>query len=98
MDPELARRLLDALVGRPMVNNAFRGTLVEAMLAGALAPEWVWQADGWGSYDFEGPGGIGLGTSSGSLASLIALRLLSHSRALARVKPELALQFRALAC
>lgn len=60
MDPELARRLLDALVGRPMVNNAFRGTLVEAMLAGALAPEWVWQADGWGSYDFEGPGGIGL--------------------------------------
>lgn len=60
MDPELTDRLLAALVGRPMVSNAFRGTLVEAMLAGVLAPEWQWQADGWGSYDFAGPDGRGL--------------------------------------
>lgn len=60
MDPALTQRLLDALVGRPLVSNAFRGTLVEAMLADALKPEWTWMADGWGAYDFRGPGGIGL--------------------------------------
>ncbi|MCC6926792.1 hypothetical protein [Novosphingobium sp.] len=60
MDPALGDRLLKALVGKPMVSNAFRGTLVEAMLAGVLEPEWRWQADGWGSFDFEGPGGVGL--------------------------------------
>ena len=60
MDPALTNRLLAALVGKPMVSNAFRGTLVEAMLAQVLEPEWRWQADGWGSYDFAGPGGIGL--------------------------------------
>ena len=60
MNPALIARLLDALVGKALVSNAFRGTLVEAMLAGALAPSWKWIADGWGSFDFEGPGGIGL--------------------------------------
>ena len=60
MDSTLTRRLLDHLVGKPMVGNTFRGTLVEAILAGVLEPEWHWRADGWGSYDFEGPNGIGL--------------------------------------
>ncbi|WP_309751837.1 hypothetical protein [Novosphingobium sp.] len=60
MDPALAQRLLAALVGKPMVSNAFRGTLVEAILAEVLEPEWRWLADGWGSFDFEGPGGVRL--------------------------------------
>lgn len=54
------QRLTSELLGKPLVGNAFRGTLVEAMIAEALAPEWRWCADGWGSFDFEGPGGIGL--------------------------------------
>jgi hypothetical protein len=60
MDTEIRARLFEALVGKPMVSNAFRGTLVEAILAGELEPEWRWCADGWGSYDFEGPGALGL--------------------------------------
>ncbi len=60
MDSALAHRLLQHLVGKPVVGNAFRGTLVEAILAGVLEPEWQWRADGWGSFDFEGPNGIGL--------------------------------------
>jgi hypothetical protein len=60
MDQALTSRLLEALVGRPIVSNAFRGTLVEAILATVLEPTWRWCADGWGSFDFEGPDGIGL--------------------------------------
>ena len=60
MDDALRQRLFDALVGKPLVGNAFRGTLVEAIIAQALEPEWRWCADGWGSFDFEGPKGMGL--------------------------------------
>jgi hypothetical protein len=56
----IKQRLFEALVGKPLVSNAFRGTLVEAIIAEALDPEWRWCADGWGSFDFEGPNGIGL--------------------------------------
>lgn len=60
MDERIQHRLLNALLGQPLVGNAFRGTLVEAIVAEALAPHWRWCADGWGSYDFEGPGDVGL--------------------------------------
>lgn len=60
MDDALTKRLVDHLLGKPIVGNAFRGTLVEAILAGVLEPEWRWRADGWGSFDFEGPNGMGL--------------------------------------
>jgi len=60
MHEEISRRLFDALVGKPIIGNAFRGTLVEAIIAEALEPTWRWCADGWGSFDFEGPNGIGL--------------------------------------
>lgn len=60
MDIDLQNRLLERLLGSRLINNAFRGTLVEAILAGALAPDWQWCADGWGSYDFELTPGLGL--------------------------------------
>lgn len=60
MDSALQARLLSALVGEPLVGNAFRGTLVEAMLSIALEPDWRWCASGWASYDFENGEGIGL--------------------------------------
>jgi hypothetical protein len=56
----IKHRLFEALVGKPLVSNAFRGALVEAIIAEALGPDWRWCADGWGSFDFEGPNGIGL--------------------------------------
>jgi hypothetical protein len=60
VDGRVRDRLFDALLGRPLVSNAFRGTLVEAIIAEALEPEWRWCADGWGSFDFEGPDGMRL--------------------------------------
>jgi hypothetical protein len=60
MNEQVKRRLIEALLGKPIVGNAFRGTLVEAIVAEALEPHWRWCADGWGSYDFEGPGMLGL--------------------------------------
>jgi hypothetical protein len=59
-DDPLSARLLESLIGQPLVSNAFRGTLVEAMLSLEIEPIWRWCADGWGSFDFEGPSGIGL--------------------------------------
>ena len=53
-------RLFNALLGEPLVGNAFRGTLVEAIVAEALASEWHWCADGWGSFDFVNADGLGL--------------------------------------
>ena len=44
---------MSALFGAPLVNNAFRGTLVEAMLAQELEPEWQWCSADWASHDFE---------------------------------------------
>lgn len=60
MRDRIKARLFDALVGKPLISNAFRGTLVEAIIAEALEPQWRWCADGWGAFDFEGPDGIGL--------------------------------------
>lgn len=60
LQERISRRLFDALIGKPIIGNAFRGKLVEAMIAEALEPQWRWRADGWGSFDFEGPSGIGL--------------------------------------
>lgn len=56
----ITARLVNSLFGKPLVSNAIRGSLVEAIVAEALEPEWRWCADGWGPFDFEGPGGIGL--------------------------------------
>lgn len=60
MDNSLRARLIDALLGKPLVGNAFRGTLAEAILAGVLEPEWRWRTDGWGCFDFERADGTGL--------------------------------------
>jgi hypothetical protein len=60
LQDRIAHRLFQALVGKPIVGNAFRGTLAEAIIAEALEPQWSWRADRWGAFDFEGPEGIGL--------------------------------------
>lgn len=60
MDADLETRLLSSLVGAPLVNNAIRGTLVEAMLAQVLEPEWRWCSADWASHDFENADGLKL--------------------------------------
>jgi hypothetical protein len=60
MNSDLERRILESLLGKPLVMNAFRGTLVEAMLAQVLEPEWRWCAADWASHDFENSAGVRL--------------------------------------
>lgn len=56
----LKERLTQGLLGAPLVSNAFRGTLVEAIIALAVEPVWVWKDGGWGGHDFNGPDGLRL--------------------------------------
>ena len=51
---------MEALFGAPLVINSFRGTLVEAMLAQVLEPDWRWCAADWASHDFENGDGARL--------------------------------------
>ena len=60
MNADLQARLMSTLFGAPLVNNAFRGTLVEAMLAQVLEPEWRWCSADWASHDFENAEGMKL--------------------------------------
>ncbi|BDI61877.1 hypothetical protein [Qipengyuania nanhaisediminis] len=60
MDAALKSRLMSALFDAPLVNNAFRGTLVEAMLAQVLELEWQWCSADWASHDFENADGLKL--------------------------------------
>lgn len=53
MDADLKSLLVSALFDAPLVNNAFRGMLVEAMLAQVLQSEWRWCSADWASHDFE---------------------------------------------
>jgi hypothetical protein len=39
---EIVLRAVQAAYGQPVVNNVWRGQLVEAMIATALEPEWQW--------------------------------------------------------
>lgn len=58
MDADLKSRLMSALFDAPLVTNSFRGTLVEAMLAQILEPEWQWCSADWASHDFENANGF----------------------------------------
>lgn len=60
MDADLEKRLMSTLFGARLVNNAFRGTLVEAMLAQVLEPDWRWCSADWASHDFENAEGAKL--------------------------------------
>lgn len=60
MDESIKDRLSRVLWGQPLIGNAFRGTLVEAFIAEVLEPHWRWCGHDWGSFDFQGPDGIGL--------------------------------------
>lgn len=60
MDSNLKSRVVSALLSAPLVNNAFRGMLVEAMLAQVLEPEWRWCSADWASHDFDRADGLKL--------------------------------------
>ncbi|MDP4576123.1 hypothetical protein Q9K02_13350 [Qipengyuania sp. G39] len=60
MDADLKSRLMSALFDKPLVTNTFRGTLVEAILAQVLEPEWRWCSADLASHDFENGAGVRL--------------------------------------
>lgn len=60
MEESIKDRLSEVLWGKPLINNAFRGTLVEAFIAQVVEPRWRWCAHDWGSFDFQGSNGIGV--------------------------------------
>ena len=60
MDQALRNWIMDVLMGKPLVGNAFRGLLVEGMLASLLGPEWTWSGGDWASFDFMHESGLGL--------------------------------------
>lgn len=49
-----------AMFGKPLVTNVFRSMLVEAMIAEALQPSWVWCAADYASWDFQHATGVRL--------------------------------------
>lgn len=57
---EVVARAAQAALDRPLASNAFRGVLVEAMVAGALRPRWRWCGMDWTSWDFERDDGVRL--------------------------------------
>lgn len=52
MNDLLRARIIDALLGKPLLTNAFRGMVIEAMIAEVLEPKWSWEGADWGSVDF----------------------------------------------
>ena len=57
---EVVARVSNAAFGHPLVTNVLRGQVVEAIVAMALEPEWIWCAGDYGSWDFERPDGLRL--------------------------------------
>jgi hypothetical protein len=48
-----ARRAAEAAFGRPLVQNNFRATVVEAIVDAALPEGWRWCSADWAAWDFE---------------------------------------------
>jgi hypothetical protein len=46
--------------GRPLVTNVLRGHVVEAIIASALEPQWIWCSNDYSSWDFERSDGFRL--------------------------------------
>jgi hypothetical protein len=53
-------KVSNAVFGKPLINNVFRGHLVEAIVSLALGPTWKWCSEDYSSWDFENGAGIKL--------------------------------------
>ena len=57
---EIRRRSCEAAFGQPLVMNVLRGLVVEAIVATALEPDWIWRSANYASWDFEAADGCRL--------------------------------------
>jgi hypothetical protein len=53
-------KVSQAAFGKPLITKVFRGLVVEAIIALALEPDWIWCSADYASWDFERPDGLKL--------------------------------------
>lgn len=53
MSSRIIDRASNAIFGKPLIANNFRGLLVEAIVAEALGQQWKWVSADWAAWDFE---------------------------------------------
>jgi hypothetical protein len=57
---DIERKVAQAVFGKKLITNVFRGHVAEAIVDAALAPEWTWCAADYASCDFERADGMRL--------------------------------------
>ena len=60
MTNRIIERASQAIFGKPLVANNYRGLLVEAIVADALGSRWNWVSEDWAAWDFERSDGVRL--------------------------------------
>ncbi len=60
MKDRIIERACQAIFGKPLISNNYRGLLVEAIVAEALGSEWKWVSEDWSAWDFERSDGMRL--------------------------------------
>jgi len=60
MKKRIVERAGQAIFGKPLVSNNYRGILVEAIVADALGSGWNWVSEDWAAWDFERSDGVRL--------------------------------------
>ena len=53
MKKRIVERATEAVFGRPLVSNSYRGILVEAIVSEALGARWRWVSGDWAAWDFQ---------------------------------------------
>jgi hypothetical protein len=57
---DIERKVAQAVFGKKLITNVFRGHVAEAIVDAALAPDWTWCAADYASCDFERADGLRL--------------------------------------
>jgi hypothetical protein len=57
---DIERKVADAVFGKKLITNVYRGHVAEAIVAAALEPDWLWCSADYSSWDFERSDGVRL--------------------------------------
>lgn len=57
---DIERKVAEAVFGKKLITNVFRGHVSEAIIAAALEPDWAWCSADYASCDFERSDGLRL--------------------------------------
>ena len=56
----IQQKVSESAFGRPLITNVLRGHVVEAIVALAVEPDWIWCSEDYSSWDFERANGLRL--------------------------------------